>query len=247
MTLCRKIPLFQHWEARESSAMLVSSDTAFTEYPFGVSPEPIAISGTPVISQLDSLSSLVSQHAHAIECKFLPNRDRYQPCHILAPDVDHRLSAIYVDNQFYSFFKVIADAQKLLDVIGRLGKRDDKVAVTQIKRGFAVWVHEPGARYAPPARIPNHKIQPVFGPKACLVVTEAEAYRFCRIQVPDITKPLEAISYRGNYYSIFKQEGDARSLIDIAVKLTQRGDDILIALASEPNILALAEPNAKLV
>jgi len=198
-----------------------------------------------VISQLDSLLSLASQHAHAIECKFLPSRDLYQPCHILATDVDHRLSAIYVDNQFYSFFKVISDPQKLLDVIIRLGKRDDKVAVTMTKRGFAIWVYEPGARYAPPAQKPGHTIQPVFGPKACLVITEADAYKLCQIQVPDIAKPLSAISYRGQYFSIFKQEGDAGRLIEIATKLTRRGDDILIAMAPPSYILALLEPNGK--
>lgn len=200
-----------------------------------------------MISQLDSLSSLASQHAHAIECKFLQSRNLYQPCHISAPDVDHRLSAIYVDNQFYSFFKVIAEPQKVLDVIVRLGKRDDKVAVTMTRRGFAIWVHEPSARYAPPSRKPKHTIQPVFGPKACLVITEADAYETCQIQVPDMAKPLSAITYRDRYYSIFKQEGDAARLIEIAAKLSQRGDDILIAIASSGYILALLEPNGKLV
>ncbi len=200
-----------------------------------------------MISQLDSLSALTSQHAHAIECKFLQDREFYQPCHIFAPDLDHRMSAIYVDNQFYSFFKVIPGAQKVLEVIVRLGKRDDKVAVPMTRRGFAIWVHEPGARYAPPSKNPNYTIQPVFGPKACLVITEADAYEPCHITVPDMAKPLSAISYRGHYYSVFKQEGDASKLIEIAAKLTQRGDDILIAMAPSTYILALLEPNGKLV
>lgn len=200
-----------------------------------------------MISQLDSLSSLAAQHAHAIECKFLLNRDLYQPCHIWAPDVDERLSAIYVDNQFYSFFKVLAAPQKMLDVIVRLGKRDDKVAITLNKRGFAVWVHEPGARYAPPSQKPYHSVQPVFGPKACLVITAGDAYTLCQIQVPDMAKPLNAISYRGSLYSIFKQEGDAGKLVEMAAKLAQRGDDILIALTDAAYRLALLEPNGKLM
>lgn len=200
-----------------------------------------------MISQLDTLSSLASQHAHAIECKFLQSRDLYQPCHILVADTDHRLAAIYVDNQFYSFFKVINDPRKVMDVVMRLGKRDDKIAITMTKRGFAIWVHEPGARYAPPNREPNHAIQPVFGPKACLVVTQADAYESCQIQVPDMAKPLSAIRYRQRYYSVFKQEADAGKLIEIAAKLTQRGDDILIATMPNSFILALLEPNGKLV
>ena len=86
---------------------------------------------------------------------------------------------------------------------------------------------------------------PFFGPKACLVITEADAYNLCQIQVPDIAKPLSAISYRGQYFSIFKQEGDAGRLIEIATKLTRRGDDILIAMAPPSYILALLEPNGK--
>ena len=62
-----------------------------------------------------------------------------------------------------------------------------------------------------------------------------------------MAKPLSAISYRGHYYSVFKQEGDASKLIEIAAKLTQRGDDILIAMAPSTYILALLEPNGKLV
>jgi hypothetical protein len=200
-----------------------------------------------VLSPLDSLSTITAQHAHAIECKFLLERQLYQSCHMLSPDVDHRLPAIYVDNQFYSFFKVLPDPQKVLDVIVRLGKRDDKVAVTLTKRGFAVWAHEPGGRYAPPSQNPGRAMQPVFGPKACLVVTEADAYNICQVQVPDMAEPLQAISYRDRYYSIFKQEPEARKLVEMAAKLTQRGDDILITLGSSAYILALLEPNGKLV
>lgn len=201
----------------------------------------------PVTPQLDSLAALANSPAHAIECKFLFDRDLYTPCHIWAADVGHRLSAVYVDNQFYSFFKVVKDPNKLLDIVARLGKRDDKVAITLTKQGYALWAYEPQAQYAPPPRQPNHRIFPVFGPKSCLLIIDSQAYSLCQVQVPDVTQPLEAIAYRNRYYSIFKQDSDAAKLLEIAAKLARRGDDTLITITDPIYRLGLLEPNGRVI
>lgn len=201
----------------------------------------------PVTSQLDSLATLADSPSHAIECKFLFDRDLYTPCHVWVPDVGHRLSAVYVDNQFYSFFKVVATPGKALEIMARLGRRDDKVAITPTKSGYAIWAHEPNAQYSPPSRQPTHRIYPVFGPKTCLVLTESQAYDLCQIIVPDMAKPLAAIAYRNRYYSIFKQEADAAKIMDIAAKLARRGDDTLLTLAAANYTLALLEPNGRII
>lgn len=201
----------------------------------------------PVTSQLDSLASLADSPSHAIECKFLFDRDLYTPCHVQVPDVGHRLSAVYVDNQFYSFFKVVNDPAKALEILARLGKRDDKVALTLTKQGYAIWAHETNAQYSPPSRQPAHRISPVFGPKTCLLLTERRAYDLCQISVPDVTKPLAAIAYRNRYYSIFKQDRDAAKIIDIAAKLARRGDDTLLTLADGDYLLGLLEPNGRIL
>ncbi|WP_198805479.1 hypothetical protein [Leptolyngbya sp. BL0902] len=198
-------------------------------------------------SPLDSLTALADSPAHAIECKFLFERDLYTPCHIWAADVDHRLSAVYVDNQFYSFFKVVGDPNKLLDIVARLGKRDDKVAITLTKQGYAIWAYEPQAQYAPPARQPGHRIYPVFGPKNCLLLIDPQAYQLCQIQVPDVAKPLDAIAYRNRYYSIFKQDQDAARLLDITAKLARRGDDTLLTLTDSTYRLGLLEPSGRVI
>ncbi len=202
---------------------------------------------TPVSSQLDSLAALADSPAHAIECKFLFDRDLYTPCHIWADDVSHRLPAVYVDNQFYSFFKVINNPQKLLEIVARLGKRDDKVAITLTKQGYALWAYEPQAQYSPPPRQPNHRIYPVFGPKNCLLLSDPQAYQPCQVQVPDVAKPLAAIAYRNRYYSIFKQDKDAGKLLDIAAKLARRGDETLITTTDAVYRLGLLEPNGRVL
>jgi hypothetical protein len=180
-------------------------------------------------------------------CKLLFDRDLYTPCHIRVPDTDHRLSAIYVDNQFYSFFKLIPEARKALEVLMRLGKRDHAAALTRTRRGYAIWAHETGARYAPPARQPGYGIRAVFGPEACLMVSDRSAYQPCRLQVPDVAKPLNAVLYNNRYYSIFKQETDAARVLDIAAKLARRGDETLLVIDQPNYAVALLEPNGRLI
>lgn len=185
--------------------------------------------------------------APAMACKLLFDRDLYTPCHVRVPDVDHRLSAIYVDNQFYSFLKIVPEAHKALNVVARLGKRDYTAAITQTRQGYAVWAHEPAAVYAPPARKPSYTIRPVFGPQACLVVTDETTYQTCRLQVPDVTKPLMALTHNDRYYSFFKQDTDAAKVLDIASKLARRGDETLLVVEPPTFTLALLEPNGRLV
>jgi hypothetical protein len=194
-----------------------------------------------VSSSLDSLASLTAAPAPTIACKLLFDRDLYTPCHIRVPDTHHRLSAIYVDNHFYSFFKVIPDARKALDVLLRLGKRDNAAALTHTRRGYAIWAHETGAHYAPPAR------KPVFGPEACMMVSDRNTYQPCRLQVPDVTQPLNGLAYNNRFYSIFKQETDAAKVLDVAAKLARRGDETLLIIDPPAFTLALVEPTARLM
>ncbi|TVQ12718.1 MAG: hypothetical protein EA368_03490 [Leptolyngbya sp. DLM2.Bin27] len=182
-----------------------------------------------------------------MSCKLLFDRDLYTPCHIRVPDADHRLSAIYVDNQFYSFLKIVPEARKALDIMIRLGKLDSTVALTQTPRGYAVWGHEPVAHYAPPSRQPGYGIKPVFGPQPCLLLADENAYQTCRLQVPDISQPLMALSYNNRYYSFFKQGIDAGKVLDIAAKLARRGDEVLLVIESDTYTLALLEPNARVI
>ncbi|MFQ4138952.1 hypothetical protein PGN35_021815 [Nodosilinea sp. PGN35] len=200
-----------------------------------------------VSPRFDASVSLATVPAPAMACKLLFDRDLYTPCHIRVPDVDHRLSAVYVDNQFYSFLKVVPEARKALDVVTRLSKRDHTAALTQTRRGYAVWAYEPQARYAPPASSPGYGIQPVFGPQDCLVVSDETAYQTCRLQVPDVTKPLMALTYNSRYYSFFKQDTDAAKVLDMAAKLARRGDQTLLVVEPPTFTLALLEPNGRLV
>lgn len=182
--------------------------------------------------------------AHNIYCKFLLDREAYIPCHIRVPDESHRLSAVALDGHFYSFFKVVADPYRALMVATRLGKRDNEVVMTQTKRGYVLWVHEAQARFAPPANTPRHSLKPAFGPTACLILGQGEAFYRETFKVPDLAEPIAGIRYGGKAYSIFREEDNAAQIIETVAKLTRRGDTTLLAMTGQSLILGVYEPQA---
>jgi hypothetical protein len=200
---------------------------------------------TPHLDLLSPFDTPVTPHA--IECKLLFERSFYTPCHIGVPDTDHRLPAIYVDNKFYSFFKTVPNAQKAVDVMARLSKGDEHVALTKTRQGYAVWAYEPEAHYAAPKRNLSHTVSPVFGPKTCLLLNEPTIYDLRQLRVPDVSKPMDGLLYAGRCYSIFKQGPITDRLLEMAAKLGKRGDDALMALAPSGCILALLEPGAQVL
>jgi hypothetical protein len=185
--------------------------------------------------------------AHAVYCKFLLERSTYVACHIRVPDVPQRISAIALDGRFYSFFRAIPEAQKAIAIATRLGKRDDEIAMTLTRRGYGIWVNEPQANYAPPAKDLRHSLKPAFGPSACLILGDASSYSRCSLKVPDLSQTVAGISYGGRYYSVFRQVKDAAEAIAIAAKLAQRGDETLMTLTPEGMALAVRELNATVV
>ncbi|MGF1567784.1 MAG: hypothetical protein ACFCVD_06900 [Nodosilinea sp.] len=199
----------------------------------------------PANLPLNATSSFTLPQARAMECKLLFDRDLYNPGHVWVPDVAERMSAIYVDSQFYSFFKLVPEAQKALTIVARLGKRDERVALTLTKRGYAIWAYEPAARYAPPDHRPGHTIRPAFGPKPCLLLTEANVYEQCQIKVSDLSQPMDAITYQNRHYSIFQRHSDVSRLLKMAAKLARKGDDMTIVLTPSDYILGLFEPNGR--
>ena len=93
--------------------------------------------GTPLQSQ--------AQPTSAGTTKILESRSQYHPCHIRVPDLDHRLSAIAVEGQYYSFFRVVKDRSQALEVANRLARRGDQATITSTAKGEVVWVLEPEA------------------------------------------------------------------------------------------------------
>ena len=83
--------------------------------------------------------------------KILEFRSQYQSCRIRVPDLEQPVAAILVDREYYSFFKVLQEAQKVLAIVAKLRNRGDKTVITKTASGYAIWVIEPEAYVVKPS------------------------------------------------------------------------------------------------
>ena len=83
--------------------------------------------------------------------KILEFRSQYQSCRIRVPDLELPVAAILVDREYYSFFKAVQEASKVLAIVAKLGNRGDSTAITKTASGYAIWVIEPEANPVKPS------------------------------------------------------------------------------------------------
>ncbi|NJN58252.1 MAG: hypothetical protein HC879_12515 [Leptolyngbyaceae cyanobacterium SL_5_9] len=74
------------------------------------------------------------------------------------------------------------------------------------------------------------------------ILTSRSQYRPCHIRVPDLEKPLAAIAFNGNYYSLFKVVEDVQQAKQIIVRLSHRGDSTVITKSLKGYGLWVLEP-----
>jgi hypothetical protein len=79
---------------------------------------------------------------------FLDKTD-YRTCHLQVPDIEERIPGVAFGTKLYSFFKVVDDREKALDVMAKLFDSGDDAVITQNPKGFAVWVLESTATVVP--------------------------------------------------------------------------------------------------
>lgn len=161
-------------------------------------------------------------------CKLLMARRQYKTCHIRVPDLEQHLSAIQTGQEFYSFYRVFPEPQKLLTVIAKLGNRGDRMAITQTAKGYTLWVLEPDAQpvrgaAAAPGLLGENPAQAKFLPTQAL-------YYPCMIQVPPDRNYL-ALAIEGQFYRFFKLEKDFDRAMNVGGRLSRQGSEILIATA----------------
>ncbi len=166
--------------------------------------------------------------------KILESRSQYRSCHIQVPDEIDRLAAIQVGDQYYSFFKVIKERQKTLQVAARLVYKGDEVVITLVSKGDVIWILEPGAgsqTEKPVNRL--HKILKNDG-----------EYKSCVISVPDTAQFLEAIFTSGKYYSLLRVVKDREAAIELVDRLTQKGNEPVVTQGYRGFSIWVLEPDA---
>lgn len=75
--------------------------------------------------------------------KIIQSQNQYRTCQIRVPDLQQPVPAIRVDNEFYSFFKAVEEAEKAFEIVAKLGSGGDSTVITKTPKGYAIWVKEP--------------------------------------------------------------------------------------------------------
>lgn len=189
-------------------------------------------------------SSPLPEAARSLQpVKVLSQRSQYTTCHIQVPDDPHRLAAIFLNGRYYSFFRLCNQVTKAVGLMLKLTGRGDAVVATSTHRGYAIWVHEPEA--ISPV---NHPILPDLGPADCWVISDRQPqYRTCTLKVPDLPDTVPGLTDGQRFYSLYRREEKGDAALKLAARLTQRGDEVVVLVASAGYILCIYEAGATLV
>lgn len=164
-------------------------------------------------------------------CKLLISRRQYRTCHINVPDLEQHLSAIQTGNDFYSFYKVFSDPQKLIHLICKLGNRGDRMALTRSPKGYTLWVSEPDAKLLVRNNQSSGKNPPVGdNPAYCKILPLQAEFSPCMVTVPKIGQCL-ALQLGDRFYRFFKLEKDFEGVLNVAGRLSRQGSETMIVTA----------------
>lgn len=177
--------------------------------------------------------------------KLLAQRDDYTTCHVFVPEDGHRLPAIALDGNFYSFFRSLHDPDKVLSILQKLSAKGEPTVMTPTQRGYAIWVYEPSAVLTSPQGKSPRNLPPSFGPANCWIISDRQpGYRTCTLDVPDLPDPVPGLANGQKLFSLYRREKDADITLKLGSRLSQRGDEIVILVAQQTYALCIYEPGA---
>lgn len=180
--------------------------------------------------------------------KLLAQRDDYTTCHIFTPEDGHRLPAIALDGNFYSFFRSLNDPVKVISILRKLAAKGDATVMTPTRRGYAIWVCEPTAVLTSPQGKPSRNLPPSFGPANCWVISDRQpGYRTCTLDVPDLPDAVPGLANGQKLFSLYRREKEADTTLKLGARLSQRGDEIVMLVAQQTYALCIYEPGATIV
>ncbi|MEB3274458.1 MAG: hypothetical protein ACO4AI_02645 [Prochlorothrix sp.] len=94
---------------------------------------------------------LPAKPREAAKSFYLYEAERSDFVQIRVPDLDQDLVATFVMGRYYSVFKVEEEADKALEIVGRLTQQGDEITVAMTRKGYAICVLEPDAFASPNA------------------------------------------------------------------------------------------------
>lgn len=194
-----------------------------------------------MVSHRPSPQATVESIANPPGCKRLTSRSQYRSCHIQTPDADERVAAIVVEDRYYSFFKLVKDQAKAVQLAAKLIDRGHEVVLTPTVKGDAVWIHEPEAwERKESVAHPNRAMTSATESNSKLWrILDAREYQTCQIRVPDVAKPLMAIEVGQQYYSFLRLMRNEAQAIELAERLAKKGHAARITRNAEFSIWVL--------
>jgi hypothetical protein len=182
--------------------------------------------------------------ADSLRCWILSDRSNYQTCHIRLPDGES-MSAIAINRAYYGFRRRLMSTEQTLKILYTLSDANspshitDVAITTNIKGAYFLWVRE---SYALPKGNFIAKTSAAYQPVIFLKLPQGTP--LTKISVPDLDQVLSSIAFDNNYYSIFKVEEDPEAVFELVNKLSQRGDEVLVAATPEGSAVCVLEPEA---
>jgi hypothetical protein len=201
-------------------------------------------------SQIRPISSGVATSPDPVRCKILESRDQYRSCHVRVPDAEDRLAAIEVSDRYYSFFRLIRDSQKALQIAAKLVYRGDEVMITRTTKGDVIWIYEAEAqeeKTKPIEQIVRSSSRIISDSGLWKLLTSDRDYQTCQIRVPDVAKPMLAIcTDEQQYYSHLRTVKDQDQAIELAERLAGKGHAARITQSSKGWAVWVLEAEASL-
>jgi hypothetical protein len=191
--------------------------------------------------QSSSLPSNLPMTDHP-KCLILASRQQYGFCHLWLPDEPKPSAGIVVSGKYYSFLKAVKDRQKSRQIAARLIDKGYWIAITLTPRGEVIWTFEPEAMATNQLAVVRDQASATHR-----VLRSPAAYEICEVLVPDLAKPLTAIKVNSKCYGLLRRVSDERKAIELANRLSQRSNEVIITQNSVDFAIWVLEPEAYLI
>jgi len=179
----------------------------------------------------------LSQYAEAV----LASRATYRACHIEIPGQPFAVAAIAVEGYLYSLFKVTQTQSSAAEILKRLHSRGDRMVVTIIPKGYAIWIFEPKAsvcqrqhlldvsssqRRSTPAaegHVTKEKTQIPYQ-----ILTSKQQYHSGKAIIRGLECPVPVIYFQQKCYSLFKTIHDIKHAARIVKQVAALGKQVVV-------------------
>ncbi len=168
------------------------------------------------------------------------------------------MAGVCFQEDYYSFFKVVPTLDRAKQLADRLSERENRSIITTTPKGYVLWVyeakairhsHRDGARklsHASGFQASDSHTTPSTTHEIQILRSE-RAYQSCKIQVPDLDKPLTGISYNQQFYSLLRIVRDEAQATELSEKLERKGNKALITASAYGYSVWVLEPEGRSV